>query len=466
MFRPALLLLTLSACTGPSSDDTDTDEVSNAVAEYVFAGRDGSSSVSYSGQIFRQVLITDMKAHMGGLTARLNGGTFFPTAGQVEGELLFYVDFDSSVGGAIDILFDPGMAADQATYDDISSDKDLRGKLAGNDAVTDHKDWSTAFVGWNADGVTSPESLVEHWIDVVDAQAVAWNTAIPQGPDGAPVPAVFVTPEGQDLQQLTQKFLLGALTFSQGADDYLDDDVDGKGLLSDHVDLEDGKPYTALEHAWDEGFGYFGAARTTPAWSLDEIAAGAVDADDSGGIDLLSEVSWGHSVNAAKRDLGAIVATDFVGQAWTGFSQGRFLLDATDGELSAAELEALQGHRDMAVLAWEKAIASTLVHYANEVIADTDAIGTSDYDFGTHAKHWSELKGFSLSLQFSPRSEMSDTDFVTLQDYLGTAPVLSTATSGEIADYRADLLAARALIGTSYGFDSDNLGDADGLNGW
>ena len=38
---------------------------------------------------------------------------------------------------------------------------------------------------------------------------------------------VHITAEGLDLQQLTQKFLLGAVNFSQGTDDYLDDDIDG-----------------------------------------------------------------------------------------------------------------------------------------------------------------------------------------------------------------------------------------------
>ena len=54
-----------------------------------------------------------------------------------------------------------------------------------------------------------------------------------------------------------KKFLLGAVAFSQGADDYLDDDVAGKGLLVFGYIPAEGKKYSALEHAWDEGFGYF-----------------------------------------------------------------------------------------------------------------------------------------------------------------------------------------------------------------
>ncbi|MCA9625143.1 MAG: hypothetical protein KC731_39235, partial [Myxococcales bacterium] len=40
-----------------------------------------------------------------------------------------------------------------------------------------------------------------------------------------PIPQVYVTTTGIDLQQLIQKFLLMGVAYSQGADDYLDDDV-------------------------------------------------------------------------------------------------------------------------------------------------------------------------------------------------------------------------------------------------
>ncbi|TNE91069.1 MAG: DUF4856 domain-containing protein [Deltaproteobacteria bacterium] len=452
---PRLLpLLTLLACNGPGGDDT-TDATT-----YAFE-RGGESSVSYSGQTFRHVLIDDMKGHIGGLTDRLNGGSFFPTEGEVAGELEFYLGFDSSVAGSLEVGFSADLPLDQSVYDDISSDKNLREKLAGNDTVTDHVDWQTAFVGWP--GAESPEALVDLWVDTLDAQAVGWNSAPPLDPDGAPVSAVYVTAEGQDLQQLLQKFLLGAVAFSQGADDYLDDDVDGKGLLADHSAPAEGKAYTELEHAWDEGFGYFGASASYGEWTKDEIAAGVKDADDSGSIDLGSEVCWGASANAAKRDLGAVSATTFTEDAWAGFHGGRALLASIDGDLDEAQLDELRGYRDQAVLAWESAIAATIVHYINEVIVDTEAIGTGDYDFAGHAKHWSEMKGFALSLQFSPHSPLSDDDFAAVMDKMGTAPALD---GDDLTAYATALREARGLIGEAYGFDAANLGDEHGQNGW
>ena len=97
------------------------------------------------------------------------------------------------------------------------------------------------------------------------------NGTYPQTSAGEPVASVFVTSDGRDLQQLISTFLRVAIAYSQSADDYLDDDTEGKGLLSDHSAPEDGKPYTALEHAWDEGFGYTGMTRRYADLSLIHI---------------------------------------------------------------------------------------------------------------------------------------------------------------------------------------------------
>ncbi len=471
-----LSVFALGGCGGDQTTDdtgavTTTNPVGELPASYDFASRfDGESSVSYSGQAFRQLLVNDVKTHIGGITGRVDSGNFFPASGEVSAEIGFYLAFDSATSGTLQPLVNTDPAPLQTSYDDVSSGKDLLGKLAGNDEVGQHKDWSTDFVGWDADGVTTPQSLVLHWADRIDEQAVDWAAGdMTLDPRGEPVPGVYVTPEGQDLQQLMDKFLRGAVGFSQGADDYLDNDEPGKGLLADHTVAEEGKNYTALEHAWDEGFGYFGAARDYPAWSDDDIAdLGYQDVNGDGAIDLTTEMNWGHSVNAAKRDRGSSdsAPNDFTAEAWEGFAAGRQLLAHTSGALTEAEMAELVAYRDQARLAWEKAIAATMVHYINDVVQDMETMDTENYKFGDHAKHWSELKGFALVTQFNPASPMTDADFATMHDLLGTAPVLEDADGADRDAYLQDLLAARALIGASYDFHADNLGDEHGLNGW
>ncbi len=460
------LTVPLLGCPPEPQPEPDPDPETELPGSYTFDSRfDDGSGVSYSGQTFRHVLIDDMKSHVGGLTDRLDAG-WFPQDGEVVAELDFYFQFDGATSGSLEHGADTTPAPLQVTYDDIASGKDLVGKVAGNDETGQHADWSTDFVGWDADGVTSPESLVRLWFEQIEDQSIAWSAGdYPLGPDGQPVADVYVTADGQDLRQLLQKFLVMSIAFSQGADDYMDDDLASKGLLSQNsVPDQDGKPYTTLEHAWDEGFGYFGASRTYIDWTDDEVAdLGHLDADGDAAIDLLSEVCWGASVNAAKRDRGGVVASSFRQDAWEGFLAGRHLIAGAD-DLDADQLAELQGHRDQAIGAWEAAIAATVVHYINDVLGDMGAFDTADYSFEDHAKHWSEMKGFALGLQFNPRSPLSDAQFAELHSYLGTAPALPG--DADAADYAQGLLDARALLGSAYGFDAANLGDDGGAGGW
>ena len=461
--------------TGDDDDATgdDDDSANPAIPDtYAFDSRfeQGEDSVSYSGQTFRHVLISDMKGHIGDMTDRLNGTdgpAWFPVAGDVIAELDFYVEFDGSTSGTIAHGIETTPGALQSTYGDLHDGTSLQAKIAGNDADGQYADWSTDFAGWGATGSTTPEDLLRSWIQELDDAAVAWSTGtIAQDPAGNPVGDVFVTADGRDLRQLIQKFLDASIGFSQGADDYLDDDFAGKGLLSDNTEAAGtGKAYSDLEHAWDEGFGYFGPARDYGDWTDDQIADDDwMDTfDPDGAIDLKSEWTKGHSVNAAKRDRGANVATDFTQQAWDAFLTGRAIITAADGDLGAEDMTKLQEQRDLALDAWEKGIAATVVHYINDVLQDM-----GDYpseDFGELAKHWSEMKGFALAFQFNRRSPML-TDFETFHGLLGDAPVLSNAVEADIDQYEANLRTARGMLQTAYGFDAANMGDDNGENGW
>jgi hypothetical protein len=164
-------------------------------------------------------------------------------------------------------------------------------------------------------------------------------------------------------------------------------------------------------------------------------------------------------VNAAKRDLGSadLSPTDYTTDAWEGFTLGRQLLADTAGsDLTSDEMDELKGYRDQAIGAWEKAIASTAVHYINDTLQDLNADTLNAADL---AKHWSELKGFALGFQFNPNSPMSDADFVKFHELIGDAPSLDSS-------YPADLVEARGMLQAAYNFDATNMGDANGENGW
>ena len=162
-------------------------------------------------------------------------------------------------------------------------------------------------------------------------------------------------------------------------------------------------------------------------------------------------------MNASKRDRGSADddPTDFSKDAMDGFLRGRAIIDAAAGPLSDDQMADLVASRGQAVLAWENAIAATVVHYVNDTLGVMDTIGTAEYSLSEHAKVWSEMKGFGLGLQFNPRSRLSDADFGTLHDLMRDAPVLPG--DEDLGEYREDLIAARDLMGSAYGFGGSNL---------
>lgn len=446
-------------------------------------------SVKYSGQTMRHVLILELKAFVAALTDNIDSGIYsFATKQEVLDELDFFFGFDAEVDGEREIppslllkaSENPVAAIKETTYLDLST-ANLKAKLAGNDTKTDHKCWDPnnakagdnpscadvtegQFVGWA--GVTTPDEMIALWFDLLADNAVRRS-------EGELDWDVHLTEAGHDLNQLIQKFLSVAITFSQAADDYMDLETEGKGLKASNV-WEEGAQYSDLAHAWDEGFGYFGAARDYDRYSDDEIAGkgGADerqlyhDSDGDGLISLKSEYNFGASQNAAKRDLGATIALDLTQEIFDAFLAGRTLIQAHPGALDDERMGELIRYRDIAIGGWEKAYAATVIHYINDTLDDMaklsaesagrpgDADVASAYSFSTHAKHWSELKGFALGFQFNPSSPLSDADFATLHALIGDAPVLAPQA---LAAYEADLLEARGLLADTYAFAPDNV---------
>ena len=491
------LSLSMSSLVGCGDDDSSTtDTMSSSGSDASTSGGDasssggstgthydfesrfqpGESSVSYSGQVARQVLISDLKDYIGGLTDRVDADSSLADAqGKIIASLDYYYRFDSDAYGAEALRLTTDPAPLQETYADVSSGKNLISKLAGQDTATDHVDWSRSFSGWsdatiaeNGGAIDSPAGLMEAFFETLEENAIARANGVSRlGPNGVMLP-IHVTVQGQDLQQLTQKFLLVAINFHQAADDYLDSDVDGKGLRSDNAEPDsEGAKYSSLEHGWDEAFGYFGAARNYADYSDDELAAeagregwseGYHDTNNDGRVDLNAEYNFGASTNAAKRDRGSAEGsmTDFTAEAFDAFRAGRALITEANGALDATQMQRLEAHRDAVIITWEKALAATSIHYINDVLGDMEKFGSDDYDFLHHAKVWSELKGFALAFQFNPRSPLTDAQFAQLHQLIGDAPALPGADEATLNDYQQALLTARDLLRGAYGFSNEN----------
>ncbi len=479
----------------PTPTATPTPGGSTPPTTYTFADGAGADTVSYTGQTKRHIFIDDMVRTMQGL---VEGGV--PTGGtpnaNVADALNFFFRFDGSTSDTITSTFSltgenllPNDGSN-LTYGSISSGKDLVGKIAGGDGQGGGETTrliNNEFFGWqtglNANAL--PVDLVDYFF--AQLQAEATDNATPMIPVGAttvPLDTVTVSRYGLDYRQLIQKFLLGAVTFSQGTNDYFQTEFASASNLMP----EGNNPYTAGEHDWDEAFGYFGAARNFNDYMDDEIAGkggraeyenGYNDANGDGLVDIRSEFNFGNSTNCAKRDRATTSnpnPTNFTKDAFDAFLAGRQILRdaAVANELTAAAQAELNMHIEVASTTWEKCVAATVVHYINDVLGNMDDFDSTTNTFSSLgnfkdlAKHWGEMKGFALGLQFSPASPFreSDTTLANLRQILtlmGDAPVFPDGTqagqafSGGIATYRDNLLTARNMLQSAYSFDATNV---------
>tara|TARA_B100000700_G_scaffold185678_1_gene204534 strand:+ start:867 stop:2132 length:1266 start_codon:yes stop_codon:yes gene_type:complete len=403
MLKTMLCLLALSmtfhACSY-DEDGTGPDESTTAPTVYEFVDADGNSTVSYSGQVVRCMLIKDIK------TLATTDGT---TADDLNS---MYTNDETNQARTILTTTDP--ASVQTTYGAIST-KNLSGKIAP-------ADYGNVY-GFDTD----PHTLVTAWFDAA---------AIDQ-----------YSSTGLDVPQMIQKFLLGSVSFYQATTNYMTQiETDDNTTASDP---DAGKYYTDMEHHWDESFGYFGAAKDYGNYTDAEIKSSTpyFDSNDDGSIDFLSEYCNGISINAAKRDVGAVDGSvDFTKTIFDAYLMGRHLIS------EGADLSDILAQRAIVELEWEKLLAANAIHYINDTIGDIDNgtwDGTEDATCRTstctdYMKHYSEMRAFAMGLQFNSRKTIEDDDLHDVLDHMGIAPIFPG--TGDVNAFKESLLEARNIL--------------------
>ena len=480
----------------PGQEDSDANgagDVCDPMPEtYSAAGSlNGGSDdgVSYSGQTARLVLQQKLTDYMVGLVeqegefdAVSQGLRFYVT-----GDGADFTNHDFATKGDDPVIPGP-------TYGDISSGKNLDGKIAGGDGAgggETSKLIGDEFFGWETglDDTPLPIELVYSWMDALALEATDGVDPTITIADGTEVNigTPLISKDGVHYRQLIQKFLSVSVNFSQGANDYLQTDFSSESSLAAYKD----KTYSTGAHKFDEGFGYYGASRDLNDYTDDEAAGkggraeygnGYYDSNGDGLIDLRSEFVFGHAQNCAKRDrkknAEGVAYTDFSKEAMDAFLVGRRILENAEaaGELTEAANEALQAQISIAAKTWEKCIAATVVHYINDVSADmADFSGENFADldnFINLTKHWGEMKGFALGLQFSPLSPFRDgstdksvDDMKRVLSLMGDAPVMpngsqngqaaAVSSADAITNYLSDLEEARTILAEAYAFDPE-----------
>ena len=388
---------------------------------YIFDSRfvPGESSVAYSGQTVRNLLLQDLKVLIDSLAK--DGAQ--PISVQ---DMLNLYDYDDalnlkslSTAGALPVVEDH--------YSAISTGKNLSGKISGD-----------VVIGYNR----TADDLVREWF-----QIIADNS---QDPAKLGTPAAYTTDDGVDLTQMINKVLIGAVPYYQATGVYL------AGLLErDNSEARNGTdPYTAMEHGWDEAFGYFGAARDYFRYTDDQLAGGVADftfdSNGDGSIDFKSEYNFGLSRNAGKRDKGGS-GVDLSREIFDAFLRGRTFI-ANQG----TEVDIIQ-QRELAANGMEKVIAATAVHYINDTLSDMSNLGTDDENRVNLNKHWAEMKGFTVALQYNPFKLIGDGQLQELHGIMGQAPSYDAPGTPAYDTTVKNYNRAKAVFQAAYGFSAANM---------
>ena len=422
MFLSSLMLFVIVGC---SSDDDNNDDGASLIdtpTEYSFESRfnSGESSVSYSGQVVRNLLINDIKTQMGADAGSGNPATLVSMMANDNSDQVIL----SSAGD---------MSTVQTKYHDISTSH-LNDRLTAVD--------SYIIPGYNANAT----ALVNGW---VQESVVNGKTRLTG--DNA----------GIRLDQITQKTLWGAVSYWQATSKYM------SKIPTDDNSMADGDDnYTAMEHHWDESFGYFGAAldyNTGYTDDSDRKSGPYNDSNSDGSIDFKSEYNVGWAVTAAKRDVcdACDVNHDFTKTIFDAYLEGRTLIT------NQADLTEILVQRDIVMNTWEKVVAAVSIHYVNDVAADIAALieagdttiapgsdATADYE-----NHWGEMRGYANGLLYNDFKVITDANLDRILAVMGTAPVYpSNGNFDAMLAYHNQLIGeVRAIFKVSYGFSDANV---------
>ena len=219
LFAVSILVASNLSCSSDDDNSGPNSVIPLAPSTYVFE-RGGESTVNYDGQITRLMQADE-------LYSALNDA--------------------SSTEAALDLMFggDGSASAGFANEDLNGTSKLIRSKTS---ALANSATNRPIFDGWITD---FSDNVVPNFTgDALDgtAGAITSGTSTYQ-----------VNAQGQELDQLFFKSLIGAFTLDQIINNYITPSQLDSGTRRDENTagtLEEGDPYTTMEHKWDEGFGY------------------------------------------------------------------------------------------------------------------------------------------------------------------------------------------------------------------
>ncbi|MAN58760.1 MAG: DUF4856 domain-containing protein [Flavobacteriaceae bacterium] len=343
LFTALLASFALFSCANDDEGSSIDNSSVEAPATYVFE-RDGQSTVSFEGQTTRILM-----------------------AGEIAGA---FNDFDASTEASVKAMFAHQEGENNFSDSRLNaSGKNVRSKTAA----------SKDYFGSNATEAATIKNTFDGYIDNHFAEVVPnRNVAAAPGVSGQIADGSsprYVAANGLEMNQIFAKGLIGALMADQMLNNYLStsvlDEANNRTDNDNEITVAD-KPYTTMEHKWDEAYGYlFGAAQNT---ANPVPAIGEADG-------FLNKY-----VGKVNSDL------DFEGIAqeiFDAFKLGRAAIVAKNYEVRDQQADLI---RQLV----SEVIAIRAVYYLQ-----AGKVGIQDGDFGAAFHDLSEGYGFVYSLRFT-----------------------------------------------------------------
>ncbi|MBR9861593.1 DUF4856 domain-containing protein [bacterium] len=213
---------------------------------------------------------------------------------------------------------------------------------------------------------------------------------------------------GVELAQLFEKGLMGALMYYQICEVYTGD----AKMNVDNTTVEPGEG-TAMEHHWDEAFGYFGVPKDFPM-NTDNTAF------------------WGSYSKSRNELLGSNQ------KIMDAFLKGRAAI--SNGDLETRDVAITELEEELELVA-----AGSAIHYLNAAISGYD-------DFARRAHVLSEAAGFIYSLQFNSAGQVSKSDVESFLTLIGGNSDVLLLNFYNVS--KADLMDARDQLASKAGLES------------
>ncbi len=370
--RNCSLLIAFSCLSFFACDSDDTIAIDPVItpeietpAQYTFE-RNGASTVSFSGQTTRIKMASELIDLM--------------------------KDFDAMNKGNLLEFFrnDQQAPEDMYPYSDESlntSTKSVKSKVAAS------QDFFSANSVESAEIKDQFEAWIVAQVDEVKPQEDIAAIAGTAGQIADGTSTRYVTGKGLEPNQLVNKGLIGALMVDQMLNNYLstavlDDAASGDGTNREKNDagtVEEGKNYTAMEHKWDEAYGYLYG--TSEDLSKPNATIGKDD-------DFLNKYMG--------RVEGDADFTGIAERVFNAFKLGRAAIVAKDYAVRDEQATIIRK-------AVSEIIAIRAVYYLQQAKASL-TMETPDYGAAFHGL--SEGYGFIYSLRFTRKSDSNAPYFV------------------------------------------------------